>query len=347
MRGYIPVRKRRTNLFKINDVCRKLKITPRTVRYYESLGLLPSVQRTKGRMRLYTPQDLEWLSIILDHQEQGKTLQEIKELLRPPAAGQRVKVLIDSTFSIHPSELPPDWEIVPMEIGYGYYCYKDYLTLEPGSFAAFEQKKKKLGKTRAPSIDDYRELFTACFAQGYIRIISLHADSRIAEAYERAAAAAKRLGSLPIDVIDTKLLALEFREVLNRYKIDPQPKQLPAIIQDVQKNTTEIFVILSMERFLPLVTDGLQKRILEYIPVLQHTAEHGFVPIARLDTPAEAFEYIARHGAYARTWLGYSSPVVWEKYKKDTARFGEERHQYSSVIMANLGREVIGLAGQS
>jgi DNA-binding transcriptional MerR regulator len=346
MRGYIPVKKRRTNLFKITDVCKKLKITPRTVRYYESLGLLPSVQRTKGRMRLYTPQDIEWLSIILTHQEQGKTLQEIKELLRPPAAVRRVKVFVDSTFSIHPSELPPDWAIVPMEIDYGYYQYKDYLTLDPSNFAAFDQKKKQLGVTRPPSVEDYRTLFARAFEEGYVRVISLHADSRIAAAYERAAAAAKLLRSLAIEVVDTKLLALEFQEVFRRYKTTPLPEKLSTIIQDVQKTTTEIFVILSMDRFLSQATSGLQKRILEYIPVLQHTAEHGFVPIARLDTPAEAFEYIAAHGAYTRTWVGYSSPVVLEKYKKDTARFGSEYYQYSSVVMANLGRQIIGVAGR-
>ena len=62
--------------------------TPRTIRYYEEIGLLPpSTDRASGRHRLYTEQDVERLRDALRLKELlGVTLDELKQLLEAEEA---------------------------------------------------------------------------------------------------------------------------------------------------------------------------------------------------------------------------------------------------------------------
>lgn len=45
----------------ITEVGKLLDISVNTLRYYEQIGLIPKVQRTKGGMRNYTEEDLHWI----------------------------------------------------------------------------------------------------------------------------------------------------------------------------------------------------------------------------------------------------------------------------------------------
>ena len=44
--------------FPIKDTARMVGLTPRTLRYYESIGLLPEAERTSGNYRLFTVMDI-------------------------------------------------------------------------------------------------------------------------------------------------------------------------------------------------------------------------------------------------------------------------------------------------
>ena len=69
-------------LFRIGDLAQKANITPRTVRYYENLGLLKTKnQRTEGGQRVYTEQDLLYLLRILQLKKYGLTLEEISAII--------------------------------------------------------------------------------------------------------------------------------------------------------------------------------------------------------------------------------------------------------------------------
>lgn len=48
----------------ISEVSRKLDISPDTLRYYERIGLIPSVKRTEGGIRNYTEEDCNWVEFI-------------------------------------------------------------------------------------------------------------------------------------------------------------------------------------------------------------------------------------------------------------------------------------------
>ena len=45
----------------IKEVCEKYDLTPDTLRYYERVGVIPEVNRTKGGIRDYSEQDISWV----------------------------------------------------------------------------------------------------------------------------------------------------------------------------------------------------------------------------------------------------------------------------------------------
>ena len=68
---------------RIGEVARRAGTTPRTIRYYEEIGILPSEgDRESGRHRLYDERDVQRLSDALRLKELlGVSLDELKELL--------------------------------------------------------------------------------------------------------------------------------------------------------------------------------------------------------------------------------------------------------------------------
>jgi DNA-binding transcriptional MerR regulator len=68
---------------RIGEVARAVGTTPRTIRYYEEIGLMPGVAgRAAGAHRLYTEEDVEQLAEILRLRELlGVTLEELRALV--------------------------------------------------------------------------------------------------------------------------------------------------------------------------------------------------------------------------------------------------------------------------
>jgi MerR family transcriptional regulator, copper efflux regulator len=69
-------------LLLIGQVARASGIPIKTIRYYEELGLLKSLDRTEGKFRLFTPNVLTRLAFIKRVQALGLSLQEIRECLQ-------------------------------------------------------------------------------------------------------------------------------------------------------------------------------------------------------------------------------------------------------------------------
>jgi MerR family transcriptional regulator, redox-sensitive transcriptional activator SoxR len=64
----------------IGEVARRAGLRPSTIRYYESVGVLPEPERAAGRRR-YSPEVLRTLSVIGAGQRAGLSLSEVRELL--------------------------------------------------------------------------------------------------------------------------------------------------------------------------------------------------------------------------------------------------------------------------
>jgi DNA-binding transcriptional MerR regulator len=88
---------------RIGDVARLVGTTPRTIRYYEELGLLPNApERPSGGHRLYTSAEVERLrEVIRLKQLLGVTLDELKDLLTAEEARAAVRAQLRRD-DVHP-----------------------------------------------------------------------------------------------------------------------------------------------------------------------------------------------------------------------------------------------------
>jgi DNA-binding transcriptional MerR regulator len=77
-----------SELLRIGEVARLVETTPRTIRYYEEIGLLPaSAERESGRHRLYSEGDVERLRELLRLKDLlGVSLEELKQLAEAESA---------------------------------------------------------------------------------------------------------------------------------------------------------------------------------------------------------------------------------------------------------------------
>jgi DNA-binding transcriptional MerR regulator len=66
--------------YKIGQLANLVAVSPRTIRYYEEIGLLNSMRRLEGRRRVYTDQDYQRLKFIKRLKHLGLTLAEMHEL---------------------------------------------------------------------------------------------------------------------------------------------------------------------------------------------------------------------------------------------------------------------------
>jgi len=67
-------------LFKIGELADMFGVTPRTIRYYEELGLLESAEREDGGHRKYPERNLIYLKRIQQLKDYGLTLSDVQEL---------------------------------------------------------------------------------------------------------------------------------------------------------------------------------------------------------------------------------------------------------------------------
>jgi DNA-binding transcriptional MerR regulator len=91
-RGATSAAEREESL-RIGDVARLVGTTPRTIRYYEEIGLLPEApERPSGRHRLYTHAEVERLREVMRLKDLlGVSLEELKTLLTAEEARAEVR----------------------------------------------------------------------------------------------------------------------------------------------------------------------------------------------------------------------------------------------------------------
>ena len=72
---------------RIGEIATRSGVTTKTIRYYESIGLLDEPERTESGYRDYTPDAIERIDFIRDAQASGLSLTEITSVLELKAAG--------------------------------------------------------------------------------------------------------------------------------------------------------------------------------------------------------------------------------------------------------------------
>ena len=66
----------------IKHVCEKYGITADTLRYYERIGVIPTVGRTKGGKRDYSEQDIGWVENAICMRNAGLPVEMLVEYVR-------------------------------------------------------------------------------------------------------------------------------------------------------------------------------------------------------------------------------------------------------------------------
>jgi len=74
---------------RIGEVAGSVGVNPRTIRYYEDIGLLPDPERTPAGYRDYTTADVDRLVFVRTAQRLGFTLAEVAEILAFRDQGDR------------------------------------------------------------------------------------------------------------------------------------------------------------------------------------------------------------------------------------------------------------------
>jgi DNA-binding transcriptional MerR regulator len=94
-----------TQLLRIGEVAARAGLNPKTLRFYESVGLLPSPSREANGYRRYSSETVELLSFVKQAQGLGFTLEEIKEILSIRRRGEVPCVHVRSLLRAKAAEL--------------------------------------------------------------------------------------------------------------------------------------------------------------------------------------------------------------------------------------------------
>lgn len=76
----------------IREVCEKYQISPDTLRYYERIGAIPAVNRTKSGIRDYNEEDIGWVENVLCMRGAGVPVEMVVQYVKLCRQG-------DETFS--------------------------------------------------------------------------------------------------------------------------------------------------------------------------------------------------------------------------------------------------------
>ena len=86
----------------IGELAKEININPKTIRYYEEVGLLPKPRRSESGYRLYSKYEADRLRLVRRAKMLGLSLAEIKELVEYAIDGrcntleQRLLSLVDT-----------------------------------------------------------------------------------------------------------------------------------------------------------------------------------------------------------------------------------------------------------
>jgi Predicted transcriptional regulators len=119
--------------YSIKQVSKKMSLPTFTLRYYEKEGLLPSIERSKGGIRRFSEEDLDWLGLISCLKSTGMPIKQIKEFVDLSRQGdetlkQRCEILIEHkrTVEEHFKAMEAQLQKVTMKIECFTSQYEDY-----------------------------------------------------------------------------------------------------------------------------------------------------------------------------------------------------------------------------
>ena len=87
-------------MIRIGELAERTGVTPRTIRYYEEIGLLPGGSRAKGTHRLYIDADVERVAELTRLRDLlNLSLDDLKQLVEAEEARAELRKRFESTVS--------------------------------------------------------------------------------------------------------------------------------------------------------------------------------------------------------------------------------------------------------
>jgi MerR family Zn(II)-responsive transcriptional regulator of zntA len=65
----------------IKELSKKLDMNPKTIRFYEDIGVIPKAERNVSNYRIYTQNDVKRLGFVKKARELGLTIENIKNIM--------------------------------------------------------------------------------------------------------------------------------------------------------------------------------------------------------------------------------------------------------------------------
>lgn len=119
--------------YTIKQVSKSTHLSSHTLRYYEKEGLLPFVKRSKGGIRRFSEDDLEWLGLICCLKSTGMPIKQIKEFVELSVQGgetlkQRCEILSQHKKTVEEQieTMEKHLQKVTMKIEYFTAQYEEY-----------------------------------------------------------------------------------------------------------------------------------------------------------------------------------------------------------------------------
>lgn len=308
------MKEKERKLYKIGHLTKLLGVTPRTVRYYDQMGLLPHVKRSDGNVRLFDEEDVEIIKKIRRMQkEEYLPLDIIKEKLFGEKKNERnehIAIVTDST-AVIPSELQKslDIHVIPMTIELKGKTYIDDGSINKKEFWKRNNKASQKAEVIAPSVETCVEFYKKLEKRGIKKVYSIHLSDSINDTFKNvhqaAAQVADRMEVLPIDSKSTGsglgLFVVQVAEAIDRNESAAQidifiNKQIPLIyyttmVNDL-KHITHKNVISDPNRNQP----ELMEKIYQFKPVFTLDGGNGEINIIDcMKTKAEAKQLLVDH----------------------------------------------------
>ena len=109
--------------FTIQQVAESTGLSIHALRYYEKIGLLPTIERASNNHRQYCASDVAWLEFLIRLRETGMSIQEMLDFTnlvrqRPNQVGERRVLLEEHRDRVkqHLEDLAKNLKIIEMKI---------------------------------------------------------------------------------------------------------------------------------------------------------------------------------------------------------------------------------------
>ena len=300
---------KRENLYKISELSKKLNITPRTIRFYEQMSLLPPARRTQGKMRLFDEADIKRIQEIRGLQkDRGMSLEQIKKYLGDEKqaspeqlAQKRLRIVTDVTCSL-PETFFAEHDVprLPIFIKVDKQIYGDKVKITNAELFNEVQRRGAFPSTLPADDKTLLQFFRKLSAEGAEQVLVLTLSTHLSDTFKRVSHIAQKFRDLHIDVVDTRTsaagLGILVCEALRLKNEGLRLLEIKTRIEFLAPQVYQVFTVGSLEhlyksgRVSPEVS-GYMSLLLSFKPILALRLGKGHIElVGRADTSEAAYQ---------------------------------------------------------